>query len=67
MQHLYGANVVALLSGEVETVFDDDDDDHDVTSRAPRMKAAVVVVALFDFPTQTHHPGPQRSGFYRTA
>ena len=44
MQHLYGANIVALLSGEVEKGA------LDVASRAPDMKEEIVVVAIFDFP-----------------
>ena len=39
MQHLDGANVVALLSGAL-----------DVTSRAPRDEGGSFVVALFDVP-----------------
>ena len=47
MQHLYGANVVALLSGEVETVLSM------CHLELPEMKAAVVIVALFDFPDES--------------
>ena len=45
MQHLYGANVVALLSGEVEKVLSM------WHLELPEMKGEVVVVALFKFPT----------------
>ena len=43
MQYLYGANVVALLSGEVETVL------QMRHLELPQMKAAVVGVTLLDF------------------
>ena len=47
MQHPYCANVVALLSGEVENVLEMWD------LELPEMKAEVVVVALFDFPIES--------------
>ena len=47
MQHLYGASVVVLLSGEVEKVLEM------WHLELPEMKADVVVVALLDCPNRT--------------